>query len=163
MRRVGIRGRKIPGNQSLDPTPRIDISAFDSTGMNDQNKQILRDFLSHADEMKNDIMKEFEDYFGEMPDILPPLAERSEAFVLSTLSNSFYSRPKSLSPKTAELLALAAAAGAGAEHCTRVHIRSARKEGATRDEILDTLLIAGHIGRTKILSIAIREFKNEFD
>ena len=131
--------------------------------MNEHHNRIIDEFLSHAGEMTADIMKDTEEYLGVMPEILPLLSEPAEPFVLSSLSNTFYCRPKSLSPKTAELLALAAAAGAGAEHCIRVHIRSAQKEGASREEIRDTLLIAGFIGRTRILSIAFREFRDAFD
>lgn len=126
--------------------------------MEEKNNKIFREFLTRAEDMKTDIMADLESYLGVMPEILPTLSERTEAFVLSTLSNELYSRPDSLSPIVAELVALAAASGAGAEHCIKAHILSAMKEGASRDQILDTLLIAGHISRTKTLSIAIRAF-----
>jgi AhpD family alkylhydroperoxidase len=66
-------------------------------------------------------------------------------------------RPPHLSPKTAELVALAAAVGMGAEFCMKVHIRAAIKEGASRDEIYDTIMIAALIGKTRVLAPAFRE------
>jgi alkylhydroperoxidase/carboxymuconolactone decarboxylase family protein YurZ len=38
-----------------------------------------------------------------------------------------------------------------------MHIRAAAKEGASRDEIYDTILIAALIGKTRILAPALRE------
>ena len=69
------------------------------------------------------------------------------------------SRPDSLDPKTAELIAVAAAAGAGADSCLKVHIGAALKEGASRDEILDVLLIAAMIGKTRVLASSLRRFR----
>jgi AhpD family alkylhydroperoxidase len=66
-------------------------------------------------------------------------------------------RPKHLPPKTAELVALAAALSASAEFCVPVHIRAAAKEGASRDEIYDTIMIAALIGKIRILAPALRE------
>jgi alkylhydroperoxidase/carboxymuconolactone decarboxylase family protein YurZ len=42
-----------------------------------------------------------------------------------------------------------------------VHIGTALKEGATRDEILDAILIAGVIGKTSVLAPALRAFKDK--
>jgi alkylhydroperoxidase/carboxymuconolactone decarboxylase family protein YurZ len=39
----------------------------------------------------------------------------------------------------------------------QVHIRAAAKEGASRDEIYDTIMIAALIGKTRILAPALRE------
>ena len=94
---------------------------------------------------------------GCMPFILPILRERPEYFTLSSLADEMVCRPKHLSPKTAELVALAAAMSAGAEFCVQVHIRAAAKEGASRDEIYDTIMIAALIGKTRILAPALRD------
>jgi 4-carboxymuconolactone decarboxylase len=128
--------------------------------MKPENTRILDAFLSHAEEIGDDIVVDTEEMLGMVPFIFPILQERPEAFALSALADYKTARPDSLDARTAELVAVAAAAGAGAEKCLKVHIRAALHAGATRDEILDTLQIAGLIGKTKILATALREFRD---
>lgn len=125
--------------------------------MKKDNQKARDDFLSHADAISDDILVDTMEMLGSMPFILPVLRERPEYFALSSLADEMVCRPKHLSPKTAELVALAAAAGTGAEFCMKVHIRAAAKEGASRDEIYDTIMIAALIGKTRVLAPALRE------
>ena len=125
--------------------------------MKQENQKALDDFLCHADSISDDILTDTREMLGCMPFILPILRERPEYFTLSSLADEMVCRPKHLSPKTAELVALAAALSSGAEFCVQVHIRAAAKEGASRDEIYDTIMIAALIGKTRILAPALRE------
>ena len=125
--------------------------------MKQGNNKALDDFLSHADAISDDILIDTKDMLGCMPFILPILRERPEYFALSSLADEMVCRPKHLPPKTAELVALAAAASEGAEYCMNVHIRAAAKEGASRDEIYDTIMIAALVGKTRVLAPALRE------
>lgn len=131
--------------------------------MEPKHQQIVDEFLSHADEMGDDIIAETKEWLGVVPFIFTLMRERPEAFALSTLGDYHTARPASLDPKMAELVAIAAAAGAGADNCVRVHIGTALKEGATRDEILDAILIAGVIGKTSVLAPALRAFKDKLE
>jgi len=124
------------------------------------NQKVLDDFLSHADAISNDILADTQKMLGCMPYILPVLRERPEYFALSSIADEMVCRPAHLSSKTAELVALAAAASAGAEYCMQVHIRAAAKEGASRDEIYDTILIAALVGKTRVLAPALRELSD---
>jgi alkylhydroperoxidase/carboxymuconolactone decarboxylase family protein YurZ len=45
----------------------------------------------------------------------------------------------------------------------QVHIRAAAKEGASRDEIYDTIMIAALIGKTRVLGPAFRIMAGELD
>jgi 4-carboxymuconolactone decarboxylase len=130
--------------------------------MKPENKRALKDFLSRADAISDDILEDTRKMLGSMPFILPVLRERPEYFALSSLADEMICRPAHLSPKTAELVALAAAAGMGAEYCMQVHIRAAAKEGASRDEIYDTIMIAALVGKTRVLAPALREFSDAF-
>ncbi|WP_321507641.1 carboxymuconolactone decarboxylase family protein [uncultured Methanoregula sp.] len=125
--------------------------------MKRENKKALDDFLTCADAMSDDILTDTEKMLGSMPFILPVLRERPEFFTLSSLADDMIIRPKHLPPRTAELVALAAAAATGAQYCMQVHIRAAAKEGASRDEILDAILIAALVGKTRVLAPALRE------
>ncbi|MHC1626668.1 MAG: carboxymuconolactone decarboxylase family protein [Methanoculleaceae archaeon] len=126
--------------------------------MRSANRDALHEFLSHAGSISDDILDDAVEMLGEMPFILPILRERPEYLALAALSDFMVGRPASLDAKTAELIAVAAAAGAGAEACLKLHMKTAMKEGATRDEIYDTLLIASLIGKTKVLAPAFRIF-----
>jgi len=125
--------------------------------MKQENQKALDDFLSHADAISDDILIDTKEMLGSMPFILPVLRERPECFALSSLADEMVCRPKHLPPKTAELVALAAAAGTGAEYCMKVHIRAAAQEGASREEIYDTIMIAALVGKTRVLAPALRE------
>lgn len=130
--------------------------------MKDENTRALKDFLSHADSLSDDILADTMTIFGSMPFILPVLRERPEHFALTALADEMVCRPKHLPPKTAELVSLAAAAAAGAEYCLQVHIRAAVKEGASRDEIFDTILLAALIRKTNVLAPALRGMCDAF-
>ncbi len=128
--------------------------------MKPDNERFIEDFLAHADDLGDDIVADVKEMLGIVPFIFTILRSRPETFALSTLADYRTSRPASLDPKTAELIAIAAAAGTGAESCLKVHMGAALKEGATRDEILDTLLIAAMIGKTNILASSLRRFRD---
>lgn len=125
--------------------------------MKEENKKALNDFLSRAEDMGDDILNDAQEMFGSMPFILPVLRERAEIFTLSTLAEERVCRPENLSAKTAELVSVAAAAATGAEYCLKVHIRGAMKEGASRNEIFDAIMIAALVGKTRVLATALRE------
>jgi len=59
---------------------------------------------------------------GVVPFIFGVMRKRPEAFALSALADYQVSRPASLDPKTAEPVAVAGAAGPGAESCLKVHV-----------------------------------------
>ncbi|WP_292364271.1 MULTISPECIES: carboxymuconolactone decarboxylase family protein [unclassified Methanoculleus] len=127
--------------------------------MKPENEKLIDDFLAHAGDLGDDITEDVEEMLGVVPFIFHILRDRPESFALSTLADYRISRPDSLDPKTAELIAVAAAAGAGADSCLKVHIGAALKEGASRDEILDVLLIAAMIGKTRVLASSLRRFR----
>jgi AhpD family alkylhydroperoxidase len=127
--------------------------------MKPKNEKLIDDFLTHADDLGDDITEDVQEMLGVVPFIFSILRDRPEAFALSAIADYRISRPGSLDAKTAELVAIAAAAGAGADSCLKVHMGAALKEGASRDEILDTLLIAAMIGKTRVLASSLRQFR----
>lgn len=127
--------------------------------MRPDSEKLIDDFLAHADDLGDDIVADVQEMLGIVPFIFTILRSRPDVFALSTIADYRISRPASFDPKTAELIAIAAAAGTGADSCLKVHMGAALKEGATRDEILDTLLIAAMIGKTKVLASSLRRFR----
>jgi 4-carboxymuconolactone decarboxylase len=128
--------------------------------MQPENRQYLRDFLAHAPEMAKDLCNDASEILGKEPAIFSTLKERQDYFILSVLADFLACRPESLDPATAELVAIAAATAADAPHCVKVHIGAALKAGATRDQVRDTIFIAGALGRSKVLASGLRELES---
>ena len=72
---------------------------------------------------------------------------------------SILGQPAALEVKTAELIAVGAAAALMCEHCLEAHISRAVTEGATFEEVLDAILIAAAIAESSTLAVALRKFK----
>ena len=97
---------------------------------------------------------------GSLGYILNVLKDRPRNFNPFILKGmAIYKEPQSLDRKTAELVAIGAAAALRCEHCLESHMSRARTEGASLDEIMDALLIAGAIADSSTLSVAFRKFK----
>jgi AhpD family alkylhydroperoxidase len=97
---------------------------------------------------------------GELGYVLSVLKERPRTFNPYLLKGmTIYKEPKALDRKTAELVAVSAAAALHCEHCLEAHMARAITEGATLDEIMDTLLVAGTIAESSLYSVAFRKYK----
>ncbi len=97
---------------------------------------------------------------GELGFLLKVLKDRPRTFNPYLLKGmTVYKEPKALDRKTAELVAVSAAAALHCEHCLEAHMARAIAEGATLDEIMDTILVAGAISESSMLSVAFRKYK----
>lgn len=97
---------------------------------------------------------------GELGFLLKVLKERPRTFNPYLFKGmSIYKEPSSLDRKTAELVAVGAAAALRCDHCLEAHLGRAMNEGATLDEIMDALLVAGAISESSTLSVAFRKYK----
>lgn len=130
--------------------------------MKEENKKLVKDLLDHSSSLAEDIFDDSQDMLGLVPFILNIMAKRPAFLIFSSLKDFYALRPKSLDAKTAELLAVAAAASAGADNCLKVHMQAAERAGASKDEILDAIFIAAVIGQSKVLATSLRAFQ-EFD
>ncbi len=128
--------------------------------MKPENKELIKALLEKTPSLQEDIFDDTEKMLGTVPFILKVMARRPEFMVFSSLKDFYALRPKSLDARTAELLAVAAAASAGADRCLKVHMTAAKRAGASDDEILDALFIAAVIGQTKVLAQALRTFQD---
>jgi len=59
--------------------------------------------------------------------------------------------PGALDSKTKELLGLVASAVLRCDDCVKYHLESCQKQGASRDEVLETLAIATLVGGTIVI------------
>jgi AhpD family alkylhydroperoxidase len=104
-----------------------------------------------------DRIKESHGAVGLVPRML---SRRPEVFIPASIkSQTIYQTPRAIDPKTAELAAVAAASALMCEHCLDVHMQAALRKGASQDEIMDVILIAGSIAESSTLSVALRKFR----
>jgi len=131
-----------------------------SMATNPETERIVREFLEHTDAISDEITTQAEEVLGKVPFIFSYMNERPESFVLSTLGDFYTARPKSMDVQTAEIATIAAAAALGADACLKMHIRVALESGVSRDQVLDTLLIASLIGKTSVMTKSLRVLRD---
>ncbi len=94
-------------------------------------------------------VKEFNAYRAKMNDKL--LAENNKLIkrIFNLDTNAFMAG--ALDVKTKELLGLVASAVMRCDDCVKYHLESSKKEGATKEEVMETLGIATLIGGTIVI------------
>ena len=101
-------------------------------------------------------MKTIKQHYGQVPYIFRQMAENPPALISHLLYRNEVERTSPLDPKTVELISVAAAAALRCPHCTQFHMKSAQKMGATRNEILEVLMIAGLMANAAVLATSYR-------
>lgn len=113
--------------------------------------------------MTDRILKAIEKEYGFVPLVNQVLAERPDLFIpAANMGRAATEGRGDLDRKTRFLVAMAAAAASGSEHCIRVQMEHAAEAGATRDEILESLYIASYMAMTRSQSYALRVFREKF-
>ncbi len=97
---------------------------------------------------------------GELGFLLKVMKERPRNFNPFLFKGmAIYKEPSALDKKTAELVAVGAAAALRCDHCLEAHLHRAMDEGASLEELMDALLVAGAISESSTLSVAFRKYK----
>ncbi len=100
--------------------------------------------------------------YGDLPFVLKVLKERPKTFNPYLFKGmSVYQEPSALNRKTAELIALGAATALRCEYCVEAHIKRAVSEGATMNEVMDAILVAGSIAESSAISVAFRKYRQQ--
>ncbi|MCL2148649.1 MAG: carboxymuconolactone decarboxylase family protein [Methanomassiliicoccaceae archaeon] len=114
-------------------------------------------------EMTENILKAIEREYGFVPVVNKILSERPDMFIpAASLGRAVLEGRGELDRKTRFLAAVSAAAALGGQHCVRVQMRHAEQAGATRDEILESILIGSYMAMTRSQSYALREYGEMF-
>ena len=101
-------------------------------------------------------MQDIEQEYGRTPLIFQRMAERPEVLISHLLYKGAVTKTSSLDPKYVELISLAVGAALRCKHCTGYHMQAAMKKGATWEEILEVILLAGLISNSSVLANAYR-------
>ncbi len=93
---------------------------------------------------------------GRIPFIIQRMAERPEVLISHLLYKGEVTGTSTLDPKYVELLSMGIGAALQCSHCVEYHMQAATKKGATREEILEVILIAGLVANSVVLAEAYR-------
>jgi AhpD family alkylhydroperoxidase len=103
-----------------------------------------------------DWMTQIEDEYGVVPLIFQRMAERPEVLLSHLMYKNAVTETSSIEPKFVELISLAVSAALNCSHCLEYHLKGALTKGATREEILEVILIAGTLAQSSVLADAYR-------
>lgn len=114
------------------------------------------------DEAAEELLKEVEKAYGEVPYILNFMKQSPELLIAKVLyENQIIREFKRLDAKTIELISIGVSAALRCEHCLKLHIRVAQRMGATKEEIFDAILIAGSLSNNAALAEGTRAMDSE--
>jgi len=127
-------------------------------------EQIIRSVLeSGAAETAQSWMDAILAENGRIPLIFERMAERPEVLVSHLLYKTAVLKTSSLEPKYVELISIAVSAALRCNHCTDYHVQAAIRKGATKDEILEAILIAGLTSQSTVLADAYRTYAESIE
>lgn len=115
-----------------------------------------------TDEALEELLKEVEDIYGEIPYILQSMKNKPNILIPKVLYDASIMREfERLDERTIELISIGVSAALGCTHCLNMHLRVANRIGITRDEIFDAILIAGTISNATVLAYGTRALDAE--
>ena len=104
----------------------------------------------------DELIRNLEEEFGSAPLIYKKLEDMPEALISHLLYKNAIGEGGCLPPKTVELISLAVGSALRCDHCTEYHMRAAKLMGASKEEILEAVLIAGMLANSSVLANAYR-------
>ncbi|HUT39274.1 MAG TPA: carboxymuconolactone decarboxylase family protein [Methanoregula sp.] len=116
-----------------------------------------------ADVTADEWMREIEEEYGRVPLIFKRMGERPEVLISHLLYKGTVAQTSPLDPKYVELISLAVGAALKCPHCTGYHMQAALKMGASREEILEVILLAGMISNSSVLANSYRIFDEKLE
>jgi AhpD family alkylhydroperoxidase len=116
-----------------------------------------------ADITADEWMQEIEEEYGRVPLIFKRMGERPEVLISHLLYKGTVAQTSPLDPKYVELISLGVGAALKCPHCTGYHMQAALKMGASREEILEVILLAGMISNSSVLANSYRIFDEKLD
>jgi AhpD family alkylhydroperoxidase len=120
-------------------------------------KKIEKILQRKPDDAAEELLKDVEKAYGEVPYILNFMKQNPELLVTKILyDNSIIREFKRLDAKTIELISIGVSAALKCPYCLKMHIRVAQRLGVTKEEIFDAILIAGTLSNAAVLAEGTR-------
>lgn len=118
--------------------------------------KLARIVAQGADATAEEWMKGIEVEYGKVPLIFQRMGERPEVLISHLLYKGTVGETSPLDPKYVELICMAVGAALKCPYCTGYHMQAALRMGATREEILEVVLLSGMISNSSVLANAYR-------
>ncbi len=124
---------------------------------------LLKTKKTMEDEELTDTLAEMvKNKYGDLGFVLNVLKERPQVFNPYLFKGiATYREPVAISTKTAELIAVGASTALRCEYCLETHMKRAIDEGASLDEVMDAIMVAGVISESSAWSVAFRKYKQQ--
>lgn len=127
-------------------------------------QNIMEEVLKHgAKETAQKWMDAILEDNGRVPLIFERMAERPEVLVSHLMYKTAVLKTSTLSPKYVELISIAVSSALRCNHCTDYHVQAALRKGASKDEILEAILIAGLTSQSTVLADAYRTYAESIE
>lgn len=131
-------------------------------------KDQFEERLAHIVELGADItadewLKDIEVEYGKVPLVFKRMGERPEVLISHLLYKGTVTQTSPLDPKYVELISMAVGAALKCPHCTGYHMQAAVKMGASREEVLEVILLSGMIANSSVLANAYRIFDDKLE
>lgn len=108
------------------------------------------------------LLKRIEKAYGFVPVVNQVLSERPDMFIPSVEASKSILERGIMDRKSKMLCAVSAAAAVSGEYCLDVQIAHAKDAGATRDEVLEAIMIGCQMNYTRSQSYALRRFASAY-
>ena len=123
----------------------------------DEFEDRLRQIVEQgADATAEKWLKVIENEYGRVPLIFKRMGERPEVLISHLLYKGTVAETSRSIPRYVELISMAVGAALKCPYCTSYHMQAAIKMGATREEILEVILLSGMIANSSVLANAYR-------
>jgi len=119
-------------------------------------EQLAQIVAKGADLTAEEWIQAIDKEYGRVPLIFKRMNERPEVLISHLLYKGTVAQTSPLDPKYVELISLAVGAALKCPHCTGYHMQAALRMGASREEILEVILLAGMISNSSVLANAYR-------
>lgn len=126
-------------------------------------ERLARIVENGADRTAEEWMEAIEQDYGRVPLIFKRMSERPEVLISHLLYKGTVAQTSPLDPKYVELISMAVGAALKCPHCTGYHMQAALKMGASREEILEVILLSGMIANSSVLANAYRIFDEKVE
>lgn len=115
-------------------------------------------------EIADKILNAIEKQYGFIPVINQVLSERPDMLIpMANVGKAVLEGKGEMDRKTRYLAAVSAATALGGQYCIKVQMHHAEQAGASRDEILESMLIGSYMAMTRAQSYALREYDDMFN
>ena len=101
--------------------------------------------------------------YGRAPLIFERMAEKPEILISHLLYKNSVLKTGTLEPKIVELISLAVSAALRCNHFTDYHVQAALRKGASPDQILEAIMVAGLTSQSTVLADAYRTYSDTME